>query len=58
MASTYYILDPDWLAPTYKMEYDWGWIDKATVQSYVKLGYITGKGYKIITGEDYESYHE
>ncbi len=54
MAETYYILDPDWLAPTYKMEYDWGWINKATVQSYVKLGYITGKGYKLITGEDYE----
>lgn len=53
MESINYILDPDLLAPTYKMEYDWGWIDKDTVKSYVKLGYITGKGYKLITGEDY-----
>lgn len=53
MESTNYILDPDWLAPMYKMEYDFGWIDKETVKSYVQLGYITSKGYKLITGEDY-----
>lgn len=43
------------MVPTYKEEYDLGWIDKATVRSYVdSLHIITKEDYKTITGEDYE----
>lgn len=42
------------MTPIYKNEYDWGWIDKAILASYVKQGLcITADGYKEITGDDY-----
>lgn len=45
--------DPDCMVPTYKLQYDWGWITKDTVKEYCKRGYFTKKGYQTITGEDY-----
>lgn len=55
MATTF-VLDPDMLVPMYKMEYDLGWVTKANIYDYVTNGYITTKGYKTITGEDYGTY--
>jgi len=45
------------MTPTFKMEYDLGLIDKATLASYVASGdmCITAAGYKDITGEAYEA---
>ena len=55
MATTVF-LDPDMLVPMYKLEYDLGWVTKADIYNYATWGYFTKKGYKAITGEDYESY--
>lgn len=41
------------MVPTYKMEYDWGFIDKATVKSYVEMKIITPDEYQQIVGESY-----
>ncbi|MCH3989889.1 MAG: XkdX family protein [Lactobacillus sp.] len=43
------------MTPTFKMEYDFGMIDKQTLASYVAAGNmcIDAAGYKEITGEDY-----
>lgn len=42
------------MVPTYKLEYQWGFIDKNTVKSYVTMGIITVSDYQEIVGEPYE----
>lgn len=37
----------------YKMDYEFGWLDKAGLKSNVVAGYLSADGYKRITGEDY-----
>lgn len=43
------------MTPIFKLEYDLGLIDKATLASYVASSNmcITAEGYKEITGDDY-----
>lgn len=43
------------MVPTYKMEYDFGFITKEDVASYVDMGIITEDDYKTIVGEDHEA---
>ena len=37
----------------YKNEYDWGWINKDVLQSYVQMGILSAEGYRKITGDTY-----
>ncbi|MBD5429724.1 XkdX family protein [Lactobacillus sp.] len=44
------------MVPTYKQEFDLGWITRETVKSYVDTLHIINKeDYKTITGEAYEA---
>lgn len=45
----------DMMTPTYKMEYEFGWITKDDLASYVEQGLMTKAGYKAILGVDYET---
>lgn len=46
------------MVPIYQMEYSFGFIDKATVTGYVRMGIITASDYQSIVGEPYESQNE
>lgn len=43
------------MTPTYKMEYDFGFITVDDLRSYVQNGSLTKAGFKEITGDDYEA---
>lgn len=42
------------MTPTYKMEYDFGFIGVAELKTYVQNGSLTLAGYKEIVGKDYD----
>jgi hypothetical protein len=48
----------DMMTPTYKMEYEFGWITKDDLASYVEQGLMTKAGYKEILGVDYDTQSE
>ena len=37
----------------YKNEFDWGWITKDILKTYVEMGILSAEGYRKITGDDY-----
>lgn len=46
------------MVPTYQMEYNFGFVDKATVASYVRMGIITASDYQTIVGDPYVASQE
>lgn len=41
------------LEQQYKQQFDWGWLDKDTLKSYVAMGILSKDGYKRIVGVEY-----